>query len=450
MKGKVIFTSPDHNFATRQIFPSLQIPLATKLEVGEQCNRDFLGFGLALTPASCYTLSLMERKERDALLRQLYTKDGVGLGVGRVCIGACDYSPEIYSYDDYPGDTALEHFSIARDEEYVIPMIKEILNVNPDLYLFASPWSPPFWMKTGGSACGGYMRDEFLDCYSDYIIKFLQAYEANGIHISALTPQNETNCDGKYKMPACVWHPETEAKFIKILRRKLMANGMNVKIWMYDHNFDDVMRVSWSLENCGGLKDACDGVAFHYYAGTIEQTLPLMEKFPKLEYHFTEGGPRLTDNYDTDWCKWGLMAIKALKYGYCSFTGWNLILDELGGPNVGPHMGICGGFVTRDNRDGQLSHSGQYKAFSHIAPYISPRSKIYPIFVDKAFDTSVARYPKQDRKIEGIVIDNGDGKLIAIAVNPNHHNIQSQIELFGQLWYLEFRADSIATIIVEK
>lgn len=110
----------------------------------------------------------MPCEKRRAYLRDIFTKEGLGLSVGRIPVGSSDYSAELYSYDDVPGDIELKHFSIDRDREYIIPMIREVLVVNPDIFLFASPWSPPGWMKNGGSMCGGSMREEFIECYADY------------------------------------------------------------------------------------------------------------------------------------------------------------------------------------------------------------------------------------------------------------------------------------------
>lgn len=450
MIGKMIFTDQNHSLFEREVFPSQYVPGAETLQVSDQCCSEFMGFGVAITPSSCYELNLMDPLQRKELLRQIYSKDGLGLSVGRICIGSSDYSPEIYSYDDHPFDTSLEYFSVERDERYIIPIIKEIIEINPDIYLFASPWSPPGWMKTGGLMCGGYMQEQYLDCYADYMIKFIKAYAEYGIKISAITPQNEPEVQASGKMPACIWHPETEARFIKLLRQKITEEALDVKIWMYDHNFSGAdNRVLWSLQNCEGLSDACDGIAFHYYEGTIEQTKIVKDAFPNLDLHFTEGGPRLTDHYDTDWCKWGLMMIKALKAGYRSFTGWNLMLDETGGPNVGPYLGVCGGLITRDSRDGALSYSGQYKAFSHIVPYITPESRIYPILSTDIYHLRIHQYPKCSREIEGVLIDNRDGKKIAVIVNPNGHGCQAQMEIDGKLWYIELHADSICTIMVE-
>ena len=174
----------------------------------------------------------------------------------------------------------------------------------------------------------------------------------------------------------------------------------------------------------------------------------MKQAYPDLALHFTEGGPRLTDYYDTDWCKWGIMAIKALKLGYSSFLGWNLALDERGGPNIGPFMGVCGGFVTRDSRDGEIRFSGQHKAFEHLASYITPSSTVYPLTTGNTLCANVSQYPTALRDVEGVLIDNGNQK-VAVIVNPNATGLQTQIEIGGTLWYAELSAESISTIVAE-
>ena len=446
MNGKMRFTDKTHSLCERDVSTSQYVPGAVTLKLSNNSHSRFIGLGAAITPSSCYELCLMEPSERRELLHHIYSKEGIGLSVGRICIGSSDYSPELYSYDDVENDITLEHFSIERDERYIIPILKEIIEINPDIYLFASPWSPPGWMKTGGCMCGGYMRDKYVNCYADYIIKFIKAYAEKGIKISAITSQNEPETQQNGRMPACIWHPETEARFIKLLHQRIAEESLNVKIWMYDHNFNGTDRVLWSLKNCEGLSKDCDGVAFHYYAGTIEQTKAVKEAYPSLSLHFTEGGPRLTDHYDTDWCKWGLMIIKALKAGYSSFTGWNLMLDETGGPNIGPFLGKCGGLITRDSRSGEITYSGQYKAFSHIAPNITSDVQIYPISTSDDYNLNMSSYPKYPREIEGILIENKEGKKVIVLVNPNEYGCQAQIEVDGKLWYAELYADSICTI----
>ncbi len=447
MKGKQIITDKNHFLTEVEVFPALKVSRAYTLNISNEANENFKGFGVAITGSSCYNLSVMKPKKRKELLESLYSSEGIGLSVGRISIGSSDYSAEIYSYADLPFDTELKSFSIERDKAYIIPMIKEILEIKPDLFLFASPWSPPAWMKTGENMCGGYMREEYVECYAEYITRFIKEYRKNGIKISAITPQNEPNTQQNGLMPACIWHPEIEAKFVKALRKRLDEECLDVKIWLYDHSFSDADRVLWQLDSCDGLKDAADAIAFHYYDGTIEETLKIKRAYPEKELHFTEAGPRLYDNYETDWCKWGIMISKAIKCGYSSFTGWNLMLNEMGGPNVGPYF--CGGLVTLNTCSEDISYSGQYKAFAHIAKYINKNSKIYPVSVGEEYDLPMSAYPKENRDIEGFCIDNNDGKNVFILINPNADKRQIQFNLNGIWWYAELTPESISTIIIE-
>lgn len=447
MRAKQILTDKNHFMTEVEVFPSLKVARANTLYISPEANQNFKGFGVAITAASCYNLSIMDKNERKELLNKIYSDNGIGLSVGRLTIGSSDYSAEIYSYDDVPFDVELKHFSVERDEKYIIPMIKEILKIRPDLFLFASPWSPPGWMKTGGNMCGGYMREEYLDCYVEYIIKYLKVYAENGIKISAITPQNEPHTQQAGMMPTCAWHPEIEAKFVTKLKKRLCDENYDVQIWINDHCFAYADNVMWQLDNCNGLRDSCDGVAFHYYTGAIEETLKVKRAYPEKELHFTEAGPRLYDNYDTDWCKWGIMISKAIKCGYSSFTGWNLMLNEMGGPNIGPFF--CGGLVTRNTNDGELSYSGQYKTFEHIAKYIDKNSKIYPVSVGEEYNLSMSEYPKANIHIEGFCIDNGDGKNVLILINPNAEKRQIQFNLNNTWWYAELTPESISTIIME-
>ncbi len=438
------FTDKNAVFQKREIFPAEYMRAAVQLTPStNSAFQGFRGFGVAITGSSCYLLSKMDKDARTALLCDLYTAQGINLSVARLSVGSSDYSAELYSYDDVPFDTSLEHFSIARDEEYIIPMIKEILTIRPDLYIFAAPWSPPGWMKTGGDMCGGYMRAEFIDCYADYIVKFIKAYAEHGIKISAITPQNETETDQDGKMPACIWHPEIEAEYAKILKKKLDDAKLDVKVWFHDHNFSGHRRVEWCLDNISKLADSLDGVAFHYYGGNIESTLDIPRRYPHLELNFTEGGPRLYDNYSTDWCKWGTMMTKVVSCGYKSMTGWNLMLDECGGPNIGPFF--CGGLVTKNSLSGELSYSGQYKAFKHFAPYITPKSRIYALQGDE--NMQMFGYPASPRPVFGIMIEN-EGQTVLVLVNHHTDKKQVQFTVGGVCYYAELLADTISTIII--
>lgn len=406
-------------------------------------NRIFLGFGVAITGSSCYNLSLMNKDERNSFLRGIYSKEGLNLSVGRLSIGSSDYSAELYTYDDNPNDTQLKYFSIERDLEYIVPIIKEILEINPNLTIFASPWSPPAWMKTGGEISGGYMREKYIECYADYIVKYIKAYAEQGIIIKAITPQNEPETQQNGNMPACIWHPETEAKFIITLNSKFKENNIDTEIWCHDHNFSSINRIDWYMKEYE-LYNFCNGIAFHYYAGTVEETVVLKEKYPSLNLHFTEGGPRLYDNYDTDWCKWAIMMIKVLNCGYSSFTGWNLMLDETGGPNVGPFF--CGGLVTRNRINGNLNYSGQYKAVRHLAPFIKKDSEIYQIKTNKNHQ-QMSCYPSQTEPVIGCVIKNGEENEVLVLVNPSEVKAQVQYRYKNNWWYIELLPQTASTVV---
>ena len=446
-KGIQYFSDKTHQMVKQEVFQSEFMSGTVKLQVSEKkANTGFLGFGAAITGASCYELSQMEPSVRRDILKDIYSREGLNRSVARLSIGASDYSAELYSYDDEPFDISLEKFSIERDKNYIIPVIKEILEIRPDLYLFASPWSPPGWMKTGGRLCGGYMRREYVDCYAEYFIRYLKAYREEGIIIRAVTPQNEPETYQFGKMPACIWHPEIEAAFILSLRKTLKENDLDVKIWMYDHSFTGTQRVLWTLENTESLPESCDGAAFHYYDGAIEETMEIREKYPELELHFTEGGPRLYDHYDNDWCKWGIMSAKALNYGYRSFTGWNLMLNECGGPNIGPFF--CGGLVNRNRVSGEIEYSGQYRAFLHMAPFLSPESKIYPVYQSPYCGEFMFGYPRINREVTGFLAETPEKGSVLVLINPNMDKIQTQVMLDGTWYYIELLAESISTIII--
>lgn len=449
MTVKMYTTNQFGEYCEKEIFQSNPLSGAETLtENFATENSGFLGFGVALTGSSCYNLAKMEKEERHNLLKHLYTKEGLNLNVARLTIGSSDYSAELYTYDDVDQDIALKHFSIARDLNYIIPIVKEIAALNPKLKFYAAPWTPPAWMKTGHSIGGGFMREQYIDCYADYFVKYIQAYKEQGIEIYAVTPQNEPLAEQGGKMPSCLWHPDTEAKFILALKKKFDKNNIQTKIWCFDHGFDQIeRRVEYYLNEYKELPQVCDGVAFHYYDACIEDTEYLKNKFQNISFHLTEGGPRLYDHYDTDWCKWGLMIVKSLKMRYSSFTGWNLMLDETGGPNVGPFP--CGGFVTRNSQDGSLSYSGQYKAYKHFA-HISDRSIIRGLNFKERY-VCMAYYPKCDGvalRPEGCVIENPKNTELVL-VNPTSQKAQLQYMHKGKYYYFELLPDTLATVIFE-
>lgn len=410
-------------------------------------NESFGGFGVALTGSSCYELSTMSDELRREFLDDIYGKDGLNLSVGRISIGSCDYSTNVYSYCDTKDDTSLETFSLGQDNDFIIPMIKEAMRHNPDLKFFASPWSPPGWMKTSGNMYHGYMRREYIDCYADYFIKFLEGYKENGIPIYAVTPQNEPEVQQDGLSVACIWHPDIEAEFVHSLRKKLDEKGMDTEIWLYDHNFVGWERIVEQIKAAPELMKESGVLAFHYYAGYSEMVNNIKKVFPEIRWNFTEGGPRLYDHYDNDWCKWSIAMAKALSEGCDTFTGWNLLLDENGAPNVGPFG--CGGLATLDSQTHELTYSGQYRAFKHFSHFIKRGAKIYPVTFEFDSDVCLFSYPSNRKKIVGVKAVNPDGSEILELINPNPSKTQSQYFRDGKWWYIELQPNTAATVVFD-
>jgi len=328
--------------------------------------QEILGFGAAFTDAACYMFNQLSSAAREPLFHDLFHPSEMGLSVCRTCIGSSDYSTEVYSYDEGTPDPDLKRFSIARDREYILPILREARKANPELFLFSSPWSPPGWMKSGDSMLGGTIRRRYLPNYAAYFLKFLQGYAAEGVPIQAVTVQNEVDTDQDGKMPACTWPQEAEVEFVRNnLGPLFQQNGISTKIWIIDHNYNLWGRAIAELDD-SGLRKYCNAVAWHGYNGHPEMMSRVHDAHPDVEMHWTEGGPDYTSpDYLTDWAKWSRNFVGILRNWCQSITGWNLALDELGRPNIGPFP--CGGLVTINSKTKDITRSGQYWAFAHFS-----------------------------------------------------------------------------------
>ncbi len=328
-----------------------------------------LGFGAAFTDAACYMLNQLPPESREQLFHELFHPSEMRLSVCRTCMGSSDYSTEAYTYDEGEPDPELKRFSIEHDRPYILPMLREARRVNPNLFLFSSPWSPPGWMKAGGSMLGGSMRRRYLPVYAEYFVKFLKAYADEGVPIQAVTPQNEVDTDQDARMPACIWPQEYEIEFVRMLGPALEKNGLSTKIWVLDHNYNLWGRAIAELDD-PILRKYCNAIAWHGYVGDPEMVDKVHQTHPDAEMYWTEGGPDYTDpQYLTDWAKWGQTFTTVLRNWCRSITGWNLALDEQGRPNIGPFP--CGGVVTIHSKTRQITRSGQYWAFAHFSRTIA-------------------------------------------------------------------------------
>ncbi len=393
--------------------------------------QEVLGFGAAFTDAACYTFNQLPAAARERLFHELFHPSEMGLNVCRTCIGSSDYSTKVYSFDDGDADPELRRFSIAQDRDYLLPMLRLGRQVNPGLFLFSSPWSPPGWMKAGGSMLGGCMRKSSFGVYARYLAKFLQAYEAEGVAIDAITSQNEVDTDQDGKMPACLWGQEYEIEFIaKNLGPELARNKLATKIWILDHNYDLWGRALCTLD-APGVSQYVDGVAWHGYGGSESAMTRVHEAHPDKHAYWTEGGPDYRDPaYLTDWTKWSATFAAILRNWARCIVGWNLALDEKGRPNIGPFP--CGGLVTIHSQTKEITRSGQYWAFAHYSRAIRRG----------------ARRIASEGVIENVshaAFANPDGSSAAVLTNAGPEK-EVRLQLAGRMAEIALPADSVVTL----
>ena len=328
--------------------------------------QEVLGVGAALTEAACYMFNQLTPEVRDQIFHELYHPSEMGFGVCRTCIGSSDYATVAYSYDDGDPDPELLRFSIDHERGYVLPMLRLARKMNPELYVFGAPWSPPGWMKANGSMLGGSMRKHNLATYALYFVKYLQAYADEGVVLDAVTSQNEVDTDQDGRMPACFWAQEIEIEFVgKHLGPELEKNQLGTKIWILDHNWDLWGRAMCELEDPDVTKYV-DGIAWHVYGGKDTAMSRVHDAYPNKHAYITECSPDYTDPaYMTSWATWSERFAGMFRNWARCVTSWNMALNEKGWPNIGPFT--AGGILSIDSKTHDIVRTGQYWALAHYA-----------------------------------------------------------------------------------
>ena len=317
----------------------------------------------------------MNGAQRHQLLVELFDRgSGIGLSCLRQPIGASDFRLSNYSYDDMPPgkeDFDLKNFSIARDQETIIPVLNEALAINTDILFIASPWSPPPWMKTSGVFGAGALRHDprIMETYANYFIKFIRAYAREGITIHAITPQNEPDWVD-WSFPTCAMSPETEAAFVKVLGRRFKEESITTKIIIWDHNWNYPQYPLQVLAD----KEAnpyIDGSAWHDYGGDVSAQTQVHDAFPDKNIYFTEvsssvWAPNFNDNFLWDARS---LVIDAMRNWARTVIKWNIALDTRRRPK--PYGGgpWCRGIVTiRD--DGTVDKNADYYGLGQVSKFV--------------------------------------------------------------------------------
>ena len=367
------------------------------------------GFGASLTDSSAWLLSQkLAPDERAALIKQLFdTKQGIGLSILRQPMGSSDFSLADYSYDDVlPGesDPEMKRFTIDRDRQYILPVLREALAVNPKLKIIASPWSPPGWMKTSGSMIGGTLLPSSFAPLARYFVRFVQSYEGAGVPIFAITPQNEPrNIPADY--PGMGMTAEEETVFIREhLGPAFRDARLKTKIMAFDHNWDLIDFPDKILSDSKAAEFSA-GTATHCYGGGPEAQ-------SRLHDHFPAKGIWLTECSGGEWQKGSLLAaqvnliIETTRNWGQSVVFWNLALDQ----NHSPHLGgctDCRGVVTIDHSKlpAKVTPTVDFTALGHASKFVAPG----------AFRIDSSTF-EQDR-LESVAFRNPDGSIVLIVLN---------------------------------
>ena len=373
------------------------------------------GFGASLTDSSAWLFyEFLDASQRQAILTDLFDpNEGIGLSYLRQPMGASDFRLQEYSYDDLPDgisvDYNLNYFSIAYDEQYIIPTLLEILAVNPDVRIMGSPWSPPVWMKDSGQIGWGSLKSDVYDTYANYFVKYIQAYAAHGIDIDAVTLQNEPDLEpGDYA--GCRMEPAEQIKLVKKMGPAFDTHSISTKILVWDHNWDNT---AYALTVLGDPQafDYIDGVAWHYYAGDASAQTTVHDAYPTKAMFLTEGsdGTWNDGGFGADLIRNGILLVDTMRNWGTTVIKWNLALDENNGPKISGGCNSCYGVVTINQSTGQVSPRPHYYALGHASKFIRPGA------------TRIA-CETESETIHTVAFQNTDGTFVLYAVNSDPSN----------------------------
>jgi glucosylceramidase len=333
------------------------------------------GFGYALTGGSAHVINQLNASDKSALLNELFGNGPNSIGVSylRISIGASDLNASVYSYDDIPSgqtDTALANFSLSQDTIDVIPLLKQILAINPNIKLLGSPWSPPVWMKDNGSSIGGSLLPQYYNVYAKYFVKYIQAMQSKGITVNAITIQNEPQYGGNN--PSMVMSATQQADFIKNnLGPAFHTAGITTKIIVWDHNCDNpgypITVLSDPVANL-----YIDGSAFHLYAGDISALSTVHTAFPDKNLYFTEQWTGSNETFDGN-LKWHIKNViigSVLNWSKVALE-WNLASDANYQPHTPGGCSECKGAITVN---GGYTRNVSYYIIGQVAKFVAPGS----------------------------------------------------------------------------
>lgn len=393
------------------------------------------GFGFTLTGGSAQLLHLMSTDKRAALLEELFgTKEnGIGISYLRISIGASDLSDRVFSYCDLPEgqtDVELETFSIEPERKDLVPILKAILKINPEIKIMGSPWSPPVWMKTNGKSIGGSLKPVFYGAYARYFVKYIQAMQQEGIPIDAITVQNEPLHPGNN--PSLLMQPQEQAEFIKKhLGPAFEKNDIPTKILIYDHNAD---RPDYPIAilNDPEARKYVDGSAFHLYGGTVEAIGEVHDAHPDKHVYFTEQWIGAPGNMAED-LKWHVknLIIGATRNWCKTVLEWNLAADPRQKPHTEGGCTACLGALTIDGD--AVTRNTAYYIVAHASRFVRPGAT-------RIFSNTTVSLPN-------VAFRNVDGSTVLVVLNEGENTATFRVKMGMETLVYTLAGGVVATYV---
>jgi glucosylceramidase len=368
----------------------------------EQTFQSMDGFGFTLTGGSAQLIQALEPSNKAALLQELFGKNGIS--VLRIGVGATDLDATVFSYEDKP-----RKFSLEPSKADLIPLLQQIITINPDIKIMATPWSPPVWMKDNGESKGGSLLEKHYQTYAIYLAKYIQAMAKEGINIWALTPQNEPLHPGNN--PSMLMTSQMQTNFIKTaLGPEFKKRNITTKIIVYDHNCDHP-EYAIDLLNDADAKQYVSGSAFHLYNGDISALSKVKAAHPDKDLYFTEQWTGYKGDFTGDFM-WHIknVILGAVNNHSKTAIEWNLANDPTYGPHTPGGCTECLGALTISGQD--IVKNQSYYIVMQAARFVPAGSIRLGVEVPEGIQAAAFKRP--DGKIVLLVQNEGRKKNISI------------------------------------
>jgi glucosylceramidase len=403
----------------------------------KQTYQSMDGFGFALTGGSAQLMMRMDAPNRSALLKELFGRgmDEIGVSYLRVSIGSSDMNDHVFTYDDLPQgetDPNLSKFNLGPDRDDVIPVLKEILAINPGIKILGSPWTAPSWMKTNDNPKDGNLKPDYFATYAQYFVKYISAMKAEGITINAITVQNEP-LNGK-NTPSMVMQAADEDRFIREdLGPAFRSAGLNTKIILYDHNCD-VPEYPLTTLNDAAAAVFVDGSGFHLYGGKIDAMSQVRDAHPDKNLYFTE--QMVVDSREDPKLHIASALSRVLVGATRNWSRnvllWNLAAD----PQFGPHTDnggcpVCEGAITLDGN--QVTRNIAYYTIAHASKFVPPGS--------------VRIGSNTLESLPNVAFKTPANKIVLIAANPGDLDQTFDISFRGRRITSTLKSGSVGTFV---